>query len=295
MPVLGERWSFGAAATAVASGAAAFLPGVLLADARQAVLDGWWRPPAGRPPGLLVPKLADVTTVDDRGVTYALRSAGMSTTSDHPDSVAWPQSLRVRLDPVPARGTGWIEFRGRDGTTARLLPSAQGTARVGPPVPVAAGAAEREPLRHTGGLPGGWAAMPAGAGRRDGPVRFLDLAVTLPPVEQATLRLDTLVSAPDSWRLYLRAAPGLHAYGEPDEFGGRSVREVVSVSAEDDRGGAYVSRPGGNRHIKRGGRESRDHEEHVLRFQPRLDPLARALELRFRGAADEILVNLELS
>ena len=29
MPVLGERWSFGAAVTAITSGAAAFLPGVL--------------------------------------------------------------------------------------------------------------------------------------------------------------------------------------------------------------------------------------------------------------------------
>jgi hypothetical protein len=357
MLVLGERWSFGGAVTAVASGAAAFLPGVLLADDRQAVVHGWWRPPGGRPRGLLVPGLADVTVVDDRGVAYALRPAGMSSHSDHPDSAAWPQSLRLRLDPVPARETGWIELRGRDGTAARLLPSARGSARVSPPTPVATSSAERELLRHTqtllawsqsgldvatrgflvrrsrteileqaarlrrsgeldpasevpaqvaalcdalleqrvsDGLPGGWAAMLAAAGRQDGPVRSLDLSVALPPVEEVTLRLDTLVSAADSWLLYLRAAPGLRKYGEPDENGSRSVREVVSVSAEDDRGGAYMSQPGGDGHIERRGRENRDHEEHLLRFQPRLDPLAVSLDLSFRGAAEEFLVNLGL-
>jgi hypothetical protein len=357
MPMLGERWSFGGAATAVASGAAAFLPRVLLADADQAVVLGWWRPSAGRPAGLLVPGLADVSAVDDAGVTYALRSVGMSSTSDHPDSAAWPQSVRVRLDPAPARETGWIEFRGRGGTSARLLPSAQSAARVGSPAAVTACPAERELLRHVqtlllwsqsgpddaalgplvrrsrseildqadrlrrsgeldpasevpgqiaalcdaileqrdaDGLPGGWTAMLAAAGRRDGPVRSLDLAVALPPVEEVTLRLDTLVSAADSWRLYLRAAPGWHKYGEPDESGGRSVREVVSVSAEDDRGGAYISHLGGDRHIRRRGRDNRDHQEYVLRFQPRLDPLARALDLRFRGAAEEVPVHLEL-
>jgi len=72
------------------------------------------------------------------------------------------------------------------------------------------------------------------------------------------------------------------------------VREVVSVSAEDDRGGAYISQLGGDRHLARRGRENRDHEEHLLRFQPRLDPLARALNLSSRGAAEEVLVNLEL-
>jgi hypothetical protein len=357
MLVLGDRWSFGGAATAVASGAAAFLPGVLLADAQQAVVHGWWRPPSGRPRGLLVPGLADVTVVDDRGATYALRPAGMSTNSGQPDNAAWPQSLRVRLNPVPARETGWIEFRGRDGTTARLLPSAQRSAQVGPPVPLAASPAEREILRHTrtvllwsqsgldagalgplvrrsrseileqaaglrrsgeldpaspvptqvaalcdallgqrvsDGLPGGWAAMLAAAGRRDGPVQSVDLSVALPPFEEVTLRLDTLVSAADSWRLYLRAVPGLRAYGEPDEWGGRSVREVVSVSAEDDCGGAYISQLGGDGHIERRARANRDHEEHSLGFQPRLDPLARALDLRFCGAAEEVLVSLRI-
>jgi hypothetical protein len=355
--VLDERWSFGGAVTAVTSGAAAFLPAQALADAEKAVADGWWRPPGGQPHGLLVPGLTDVTVIDDRAVTYSLRSAGMSTSSDHPDREAWPQALQVRLDPVPARETGWIEFRGRDGTTARLLPSARRPARVSLPALVESGPAERELLRHarpllswsqssldaetlgplvrrsrseileraaslrrsgaldpasqvpgqiaalcdalleqrnTDGLPAGWAAMLAAARRRDGPVWSLDYGVALPPIEEVTLRLDTLASAAGSWRLYLRAAPGWHKYGEPDENGSRSVREVVSVSAVDDRGGAYISALGGNRHIRRGGRERRDHEEHLLRFQPRLDPLAAALHLTFRGTAEEVLVSLDL-
>jgi hypothetical protein len=65
-------------------------------------------------------------------------------------------------------------------------------------------------------------------------------------------------------------------------------------SAEDDRGGAYLSQLGGDEYIERRGRENRDHQEHLLRFQPRLDPLARALDLSFRGAAEEVVVNLEL-
>ena len=130
--------------------------------------------------------------------------------------------------------------------------------------------------RVSDGLQVGWATMLAGAGRRDGPVWSLDLAVALLSIEEVTLRLDALVSAADCWRLYLRAAPGWYSYGEPDEDGGRSVREV-SVSAEDDHGGAYISELGGDRHLRRRARERIDHEEQVLRFRPRLDPLAGAL------------------
>lgn len=111
----GERWSFGGTAAAVASSAGAFLPGVLLADGKGAVADGWWRPTAGRPRGLSVPGLAGLTAADDRGFAYALRVAEMSTTSDHPDRQAWPQTVRVRLDPAPAPGAGWVEIRGSDG------------------------------------------------------------------------------------------------------------------------------------------------------------------------------------
>jgi hypothetical protein len=56
-------------------------------------------------------------------------------------------------------------------------------------------------------VPVGWAAMLAAAGRGDGPVRSVDLAATLPPIEEVTVRLDTLVSVADSWRLYLPRLP----------------------------------------------------------------------------------------
>jgi hypothetical protein len=55
--MLGERRSFGGAVTAVTSGAAAFLPGVLLADAQKAVVEvlvsldlGLRKDPERRPP-----------------------------------------------------------------------------------------------------------------------------------------------------------------------------------------------------------------------------------------------------
>ena len=72
------------------------------------------------------------------------------------------------------------------------------------------------------------------------------------------------------------------------------MREVVSASAEDDRGAAYISSLGGNRINKRRGRERREQEEHFLHFQPRLDPLARILHLTFRGAAEEVRVTVDL-
>lgn len=39
---------------------------------------------------------------------------------------------------------------------------------------------------------------------------------------------------------------------------------------------------------------SRKQEELALRFLPRLDPLARALRLTFRGAGQEITTELEI-
>ena len=61
----------------------------------------------------------------------------------------------------------------------------------------------------------------------------------------------------------------------------------VSVNAEDDRGGTYVSNFGG-------GAGHRDHEELALRFLPRLDPLAHALKLTLRGANEEVPLVLGL-
>jgi hypothetical protein len=62
--------SFGGPFAAVTSGEGAYLPGVLLADAQQAVADGWWHPAGPRINGLIVPALRDMTAVDDGEVTY---------------------------------------------------------------------------------------------------------------------------------------------------------------------------------------------------------------------------------
>lgn len=63
----------------------------------------------------------------------------------------------------------------------------------------------------------------------------------------------------------------------------------VSVHAQDDRGGTYLSIFDGST-----GPWPRGDEELALRFLPRLDPLAQALTLTFRGANEEIHVALSL-
>ena len=93
-----------------------------------------------------------------------------------------------------------------------------------------------------------------------------------------------MISMPDGWRLYLRATPGWWNYSED----GHRKWNPVSVHAEDDRGGTYLSTFGGStRH--------RGHEELALRFLPRLDPAARALKLTCTGAGEEVIVDLDSS
>jgi hypothetical protein len=62
----------------------------------------------------------------------------------------------------------------------------------------------------------------------------------------------------------------------------------LSVHAEDDVGGTYLSIFGGST-------GHGDHEELTLSFLPRLDPLARALKLVFSTAAEEVAVDLTLA
>jgi hypothetical protein len=132
-------------------------------------------------------------------------------------------------------------------------------------------------------LPATWSGMLGAARRGDGPRHHLDIGAALPPIDGVAVQLDSLISWPDSWQLYLRAMPGWWAYGEV----GHRKWPSVSVLAEDDLGGSYVSTFGGStRH--------RDHEELALRFLPRLDPLAHALKLTCRGASEEIAVDLDL-
>lgn len=147
--------------------------------------------------------------------------------------------------------------------------------------------------RPPGGLPASWSGMLGAAQRADGPDHHLDIGAALPPIDGVTVQLDSLISWPDSWRLYLRATPTWWGYSED----GMRKWSVVTVHAEDDRGGSYLSTFGGStghtRH-EEPGQEDVSHEELILRLRPRLDPLAHALTLTFRGANEEVLVNLRL-
>jgi hypothetical protein len=133
------------------------------------------------------------------------------------------------------------------------------------------------------GLPRGWSGMIDAADRSDGASRHLDLFVALPQVDDTVVRVDSLISEPGTWRVYLRAEPGWWSYS-PDR---NRKWPVLSVAAEDDLGGMYLSQFGGSR-----GRG--DHEELTLRFRPRLNPLARALTLTFSRAIDQVTLELQL-
>jgi hypothetical protein len=133
------------------------------------------------------------------------------------------------------------------------------------------------------GLPRGWSSMMDAADRSDGAWQHLALSVALPQVDEAVVRVDSLVSEPETWRVYLRAEPGWWTYS----FDGQRKWPVLSVAAEDDLGGMYLSQFDGSR-----GRG--DHEELTLRFLPRLNPLARALTLTFSRANEQVTLELQL-
>jgi hypothetical protein len=137
--------------------------------------------------------------------------------------------------------------------------------------------------RPAGGLPRNWSRMLDAARRADGPARHLDICAALPPIDGVAVQADILISRSDGWRLYLRATPGWWNYSED----GHRKWNPVSVHAEDDRAGTYLS-------IFDGSTGHRGNEELALRFVPRLDPLARALKLTCRGASEEVVVDLRL-
>jgi hypothetical protein len=137
--------------------------------------------------------------------------------------------------------------------------------------------------RPADGLPRSWSGMLAAAQRADGSPLHLDICAALPPIDGVAVQVDVLTSMSDSWRLYLRATPGWWSYSED----GHPKRSPVSVHAEDDRSNTYLSAFDGSTGY-------RGNEALALRFLPRLDPLARALTLTFRGASEEVLVDLGL-
>ena len=132
-------------------------------------------------------------------------------------------------------------------------------------------------------LPRIWSRMLSAANWSDGPACHLDLAAALPPLYGVAIQLDSLVSGPSGWKLYLRARPGWFIYS-----GDRARKwDPVSVNAEDDLGGGYVSSFGGSTGHP-------DQEALVLEFLPRLNPLACRLTLRFRAAGEQVTVAFDL-
>jgi hypothetical protein len=358
----GTRWSFGGAA-AIETAAGMLYPGVLVAGPGHAAVYASLMPTeqtqdrlALPPPplsssaraawGQAIEDLADAVTAavaltDDQATTYALHVEDIQ---HYPDlsQERGPVTLRLGVDPVPARERGWLELRGQHGSAARLLPSPRPEARVGHPAPVPEGPAARKlselaldligltaygigqddmERRCSGalaraaeiqqsaapgtvgdlpgqlarlcafltgrgpadGLPREWSTMLSAADRADGTQRHLDISAALPPVDDIVVRVDSLVSEPGSWKVYLRAEPGWWTYSADRNH----KWAVMSVHAEDDAGGLYLSQFGGST-------GHGDHEELTLRFLPRLNPLARALTLTFTHAAEQVTIELPL-
>jgi hypothetical protein len=111
----------------------------------------------------------------------------------------------------------------------------------------------------------------------------LDVPATLPVLNGAWVRIDTLVSEADGWNLYLRATPGWWSYS-PD---GRRKRSLITVHGRDDLGGRYLSSFDGS-----SGRGS--YEDVILKLAPRLDPRASVLTLTFTGTAEQVAIDVQL-
>jgi hypothetical protein len=137
--------------------------------------------------------------------------------------------------------------------------------------------------RPAADLPPAWSGMLDAAIRADGPRHHIDIGSTVPALGGIVTRLDSLISGPDTWRLLLRAMPEWFVYSDDR----RSKWTPVSIYAEDDLGGGYVSRFGGST-------GQGDHVEVTLTFLPRLDPLARRLKLALRGGAEQVAVMVDL-
>ena len=137
--------------------------------------------------------------------------------------------------------------------------------------------------RPADGLPPAWSGMLDAARRTDGRELNLDIVAALPLMADTRVHVDSLVSEPGSWQVYLRATPRWLIYSED----GGQQSAVLSVHAEDQFGGMYLGTFGGSS-------ERGDHEEVTLNFLPRLDPRARTVRLIFSGAGEQVTVDLRL-
>jgi hypothetical protein len=134
------------------------------------------------------------------------------------------------------------------------------------------------------GLPRGWHSVLDAADRADGPRRHVDLDTALPPADGTAVRLNTLASWPGSWGLYLQASPGWWTYSTDGQY----KRDAMTVFAEDDLGGLYISEFGGSR-----GRPG--YEELKLTFRPRLAPEASLLTLTFASETEHVTAEIPLA
>jgi hypothetical protein len=295
-----ERWSFGGAAAIETRSGMLLLEGLVVSadDAllfttltpRDAPSDGdAWpdgesvserRGPVDHEIRWLEPstRTDDITIADDQGATYAL-SLREASGSAGPS----PKLIRFRVDPVPEQGVEWIELRGRDGTTARLLRSPRAVVRLGRLTPVTARPAERKSTDGPGTTGLDAADLTDGTRFADRARYHLDLGVTLPPLDGITLQLDSLFSTLGGWSLRLRATPRWWRYRD----NGNYKWSPVELSAEDDRGRSYLPSFGGS-----SGRDG--HEYLTLQFTPHLDPHARRLRLTCTGSTNHIPVDLDL-
>ena len=133
------------------------------------------------------------------------------------------------------------------------------------------------------GLPPEWSSMINATKGTDGAQQHLDIAAALPEVDGIWVLVDSLVSEPETWKLYLRTERGWWTYSTD-----RNRRwAAMAVHAQDDLGGIYLSQFNGSS-------SHGDHEELTLRFLPRLNPLARTLTLTFRRAAEQVTIELRL-
>jgi hypothetical protein len=138
--------------------------------------------------------------------------------------------------------------------------------------------------RPPSGLPSGWHSVLNAADRADGPRLHVDLDTALPPADGTAVRLNTLASWPGSWDLYLQATPGWWTYSTDR----RHKRYAVTVFAEDDLGGLYISGFGGSR-----GRPG--YEEVKLTWRPRLAPGTRLLTATFASETQQVTAEIPLA
>lgn len=304
-----ERWSFGGAAAIEILPGRLFLEG-LVAGADDALLfttlvpwdvpsddDAWsesasaWSDSIDDAIRALEPstRTDDITVADNQGVTHAL---SLRAASGAPGPS--PKSIWLRLDPIPEQALEWIELRGRNGTTARLLRSPRPVMRLGRLEPITANPIAPSPITGNPAEPklaggarsaGSDAADPTdGTDLTDGPRHHLDLGITLPPLDGITLQLDSLFGTLSGWSLCLRATPRWRRYRD----NGNRKWSPVEIMAEDDRGHSYSYNFGGSS----SGRDG--HEYLTLQFSPRLDPLARRLRLTCHDSTNQISLDLDL-